>query len=671
MTTRLKKIVIIGLSLIVLAILLLVVSLMPWPTNPQPTTSPTPILVKASLPKFSSCQKLAETLKKNQAANRTDVLFEQGMPSANAPSLQKEVTPDYSTTNIQVAGVDEADIIKTDGEYVYSVVKNKTIVIARAFPPDQMEITAKINNDEKSNDSIQEIYLENNRLVVIGNYYQQSTSPSPSPQPMIYPPIWGNNITFLAIYSLQDKKNPELLRRLEFEGSYLSSRKIDHFAYLVLNSYPNYQLLTEDLTTLKEDQLIPKYNDQKGKEISADKKFAPICQCADIEYFDPIKENNFINLIALDINNEKADPDKETVVGQAQNVYSSLKNIFIANTDYLGSSSPLNLSELSNEITNIYKFNLNQNQVNFQINATVPGNVLNQFSMDEDNDYFRIATTKGHVGREESSSSNNIYILDANLKKVGQIENIAPGEKIYSARFMGKKGYLVTFKKIDPFFTIDLSDPQNPKILGKLKIPGYSDYLHPYDENHIIGLGKNSVEGNDEGTFAWYQGIKIALFDVSNFANPKEIAKTEIGDRGTDSYALSDHKAFLFDKNKELLVIPILLAEIPSQIKNNPNSPANTYGTETFQGAYVWRLTLDKGFEFKGRITHRQSNEELTKNDYYYYQDNSSVKRSLYIKDILYTFSDEKLLANKLDNLEKIKEINWAVKANPTPLMIE
>ena len=148
--------------------------------------------------------------------------------------------------------------------------------------------------------------------------------------------------------------------------------------------------------------------------------------------------------------------------------------------------------------------------------------MLNQFSMDEWNGCFRIATTRGHVSREGSSSTNNVYVLDSDLNVTGKLEGLAPGETIYSARFIGKRAYLVTFKKVDPFFVLDLSVPSDPKVLGALKIPGFSDYLHPYDENHVIGVGKNTVEADPgEGNFAWYQGMKVALFDVTDVANPQ------------------------------------------------------------------------------------------------------------------------------------------------------
>jgi len=276
--------------------------------------------------------------------------------------------------------------------------------------------------------------------------------------------------------------------------------------------------------------------------------------------------------------------------------------------------------------------------------------------MDEYNGFFRIATTTGHLSwiSSEATSRNHVYVLDMDLNIVGRLEDLAPGERIYSARFMGDRCYLVTFKKVDPLFVIDLEDPTNPTVLGQLKITGYSDYLHPYDENHIIGIGKETVEA-EEGDFAWYQGVKISLFDVSDVGNPKEIDKYEIGDRGTDSPVLSDHKAFLFDRTKNLLVIPVLVAEIDEE--KYPNGvPPNMYGDYVWQGAYVFNVTVDQGFVLKGGITHLEGDSDLKKSGYYFYS-SYSVKRSLYIDNVLYTISDKKIKMNNLEDLTEINEI--------------
>jgi len=229
---------------------------------------------------------------------------------------------------------------------------------------------------------------------------------------------------------------------------------------------------------------------------------------------------------------------------------------------------------------------------------------------------------------------------------------------------MGDKGYIVTFKKVDPLFVLDLSDPTNPNVLGKLKIPGYSDYLHPIDETHLIGLGKDSIESKS-GNFAWYQGIKMAIFDVSDVNNPIELHKTIIGDRGTESFALHNHKAFLFDKEKELLVIPVTLAEISDSDKQKTDEEVGrwpNYGEYTFQGAMVFNVNLENGFSERGRITHVTDEEELKRG--YYYASQSMVKRAFYISNNLYSFSDATLKANNLNTLAAISEVSFPITKN-------
>jgi uncharacterized secreted protein with C-terminal beta-propeller domain len=245
---------------------------------------------------------------------------------------------------------------------------------------------------------------------------------------------------------------------------------------------------------------------------------------------------------------------------------------------------------------------------------------------------------------------NNVFILNMNLTTVGKLENLAVTERIYSARFIGDKAYLVTFRQIDPFFVLDLSDPTEPKVAGELKIPGYSSYLHPYDADHIIGLGiENST-------------VKLSLFDVTNLSAPTEMAKYIIEGDWTYSEALNDPKAFLFDKAKELLVIPVTIVHYGvidggSGIINDTRKEAGTvFSTQAYwQGAQVFKLTLTGGFELRGGITHQDNN---TIQEGYWYGDYSkNVNRALYIDDTLYTVSNAKVKLNSLTDLTSIAEI--------------
>jgi uncharacterized secreted protein with C-terminal beta-propeller domain len=352
--------------------------------------------------------------------------------------------------------------------------------------------------------------------------------------------------------------------------------------------------------------------------------------------------------VALNVQNASEEPTNMTVLmGQASNMYVSLNNTYVTfpNTD--GG-------------TTICRIHMDNSNLTATAQGEVPGQVLNQFSMDEYGDYFRVATT---TWTEEVQNvmitnprstpivsnvqSTNVYVLDMNLKIVGMLENISVGENFHSARFVGDRCYLVTFQQTDPLFVVDLSDPTSPKVLGNLTVSGYSDYLQPYDENHLIGIGKETAQAESE-YFAWYQGIKIAIFDVTNVTNPVQMWNVTIGDRGSDSPALYDQKALLFDKQMDLLVIPVTVAEINQSQSNEV--PDNVYGTQVWQGVYVYNITLADGLVLKGNITHAET-PGLPPNTLF-------VTRALYIGNILYTISQGKIELNSLVDLSLLKEIS-------------
>jgi len=242
-----------------------------------------------------------------------------------------------------------------------------------------------------------------------------------------------------------------------------------------------------------------------------------------------------------------------------------------------------------------------------------------------------------------TSSVNNLYVLDASMNIIGKLEDLAPGERIYSTRFMGDRAYMVTFRQVDPLFVIDLSG--EPKLLGQLKITGVSQYIHPVNDTHIIGIGKEATE---EGFF---QGLKMSMFDVSDVANPKEVSKFTIGDRGSDSQVLYDHKAFLYSPDKNLLVLPVMVAEIDRSKYGEP-LPTWAYGEPKWQGAYVFSVDED-GFKVIGRVSHATNETE----GYRLYYGDYTVSRSLYIGNALYTMSSKMLKASNLDNLEEMNAV--------------
>jgi uncharacterized secreted protein with C-terminal beta-propeller domain len=609
---------------------------------------------------------------------------------------------DFSKVNSQVEGVDEADVVQTDGEYIYQVNKNK-IVVAKAYPANNMEVVNTLNLSADISFTPREMLLGKNKLIVIGISYENikvnpstsvptlSTVPvatsttgtiraTPTPAlgliaPTYYIPTYSVQTTKAFILDIADKKDIKKIRVIDVDGNYISSRKIDSVLYLVTNKSIYNYIQYGDTEYAK-----PRYRDSSlgdsYKYVDYDK----------INYFPEFIRPNYLNIAGFDVEDKDSKLNFTSYLGAGDKMYVSHNNIYVAETNYY--SYPVLLARpavglavmpsYNTQNTLIYKFSIDKGISAFVGKGEVPGTILNQYSMDESKGYFRIATTVGSVfGTGESISKNNLYVMDDNFKITGKIENIAPGEKIYSVRFMGDRGYMVTFKKVDPLFVFDLKDPNKPVILGELKIPGYSDYLHPYDENHVIGFGKDSIEsGSDQ--FAWYQGMKVAMFDITDVNNPKEQFKVLIGDRGTDSELLRNPKALLFSKSKNIVSFPVTLYEIPEEKKQDPSITVSTtmpeYGKFTYQGAYVFGIDMEKGFVLKGRITHLTDQElaQINSGTYYSsYSYDSYINRIMYIDDVLYTLSNNKIKANNMSNLKEINKVDIAQpSATPTPVKV-
>lgn len=577
---------------------------------------------------------------------------------------------EYSTTNIQVQGVDEADFVKNDGKYIY-IVNDGSIRIIEAYPTEDMHEVVRFDMSEK-NMTPAEIYLSGDLLTVIGNKYTydevyplEGESADALAREFWYPEFHEER-TVVEIYNLDNIVEPKLKRKLEFDGYYSESRRVGDTMYLVLNKYGyGYGFYSPVKDTLEPEMLLPRYTDSMRRaELAPHDEEQFLADCEDITYFPRVRDLNYVIAIAIPLKSTK-DIVAEVMLGSSENIYSSVENLYIASTNY--DSGENFYHDWDNAKTMVYRYSLSPSSIEYKSRGKVPGTILNQFSMDEHENYFRIATTTGDLwGDGENVSKNNLYVLSANMDIVGSITDIAPGEKIYSTRFIGDRGYMVTFKKVDPLFALDLSDPKNPKILGKLKIPGYSDYIHPYDENHIIGFGKDAVEAEEELSsrrnlaegFAWYQGMKIALFDVTDPTNPKQMFSEVIGDRGTHSELLYDHKALLFDREKNLLAFPVQVAEIDRSNCIDLNDcvlPANTYGETVFEGAYVYSLDLENGFKLRGKITHYSPEDEefLKQGDYWYGDYMKQIHRILYIGSNLYTVADGGIKASDINTAKE------------------
>ncbi|MDO8685673.1 MAG: beta-propeller domain-containing protein [Clostridiales bacterium] len=581
---------------------------------------------------------------------------------------------DFSGTNVQVEGVDEADIVKTDGKYIYQV-NYKRVVILKAYPANSMGVESILEFDDPSFYPY-ELYIDKGRLVVIGSSYASISPYQPSPSPAggvtlktsrIMPPDYGFGSVKTIVYDTTDMKNVKKIKEVELEGNYVSSRKISNFVYLISNKdlwvfmsnpelsemyYNGDYSLAETAGMSKSDAeaYANLYARPSYRDSAAGNDFVNV-DYPDIRYFPGSILPNYMIIAAIDILNPEAEIKVNTYLGAGQNIYASTSDLFVSFTDYseIGilddNKAGFIVPPPKTNNTQVYRFSLNADAVTYIAKGKVPGTILNQFSMDQFGGNFRIATTSGApwATSGEDISKNNVYVLDEMMNITGKLEDLAPGEKIYSVRFAGNRGYIVTFRTVDPLFVIDLKDPAKPAVLGQLKIPGYSDYLHPYDENHIIGFGKDAVVVKNQ---AYYLGMKVALFDVTDVKNPVQKASVEIGDRGTDSDILRNHKALLFSKLKDgLLSFPVTEMKLTGDKFDEYGYPH--YGEFSFQGAYVYNLDLESGFTYRGRITHL-SNDDYLKAGSYWPDNQKNVERVLYIGDTLYTISKGTLKANDL-----------------------
>jgi len=620
-----------------------------------------------ALNSFQSYDELREFLKQRASTNGAGYYTMDELKGAStgnrgndvaAPSSSPQAV-DHSSTNVQVAGVDEPDTVKTDGIYIYTI-SNNTLFILRAYPATEASIVARIAFD--MNNSLQSFFINGDRLIAFCSGYGYPILYGGGIRPLgdMIAPSYSSSEMQIRVYDLADRSSPSLVKEIKMDGYFLDARMIDSYVYVV-SSTPTYTIYTnyDGNETLRVPTLTI---DSKTQNITP----------SDIYYVDiPELADSMTHVLSLNIDTNEVN-EKSFMLGSSQTMYVSQDNIFLATSHYPTRTLAENeLSSTDTETTIVHKIAIDASSIDYVAQGEVPGHILNEFAMDEHNGYFRIATTTGYYNGETYQTTNNVYVLDKDLKKTGAIENIAPGESIYAVRFLDDRAYLVTFVQVDPLFVIDLSDPQNPQILGELSIPGYSTYLHPYDADHIIGIGREvdrSIDANLVHTpgavyYTAIQGLKLALFDVTDVANPVELQHITIGDRGTDSPALYDHKAFLFDREKNLLVIPVSLYEIPQKTLDTLNDSTATelapdWGQFTFQGAYVYRLTIDGGFQLQGRITHQD--DTTPQSTWYWGGSNTDITRALYIGNILYTISPSKVKANSLDDLQELASITLA-----------
>jgi len=647
-----------------------------------------------SLRYFASAEEFSDFVEQyGTTNNKGGVLMVDSVTSSASTSEKSGVgAGDYSGTNVQVTGVDELDSVKNDGKYIYTVV-GQSVVIVNAYPAESMHVVGNI----LVNGSINGIFVQNDKLVVVSSVYV--------PLPMLEGAVektigafmpclgcGGNTETRIAIYDIRDKSRPAIIKDYEFTGNYQEARLTsDGFVYVIslqslsrgvgnpqyringiLNEIPaqdiayvpnqqQYVFTSVVGVSLKDDRQVHKvYLTRAGSTIyvSRDNIYLTswkylseeeLYRAAASEIVLPLlsgQSRTDVQLI-LDSDSRFDYTDWEEVLqiigGYSANLSGEEREKFDSQFKEEFLSWQDNFVK-KREMTLVHRISFDKDKISYESFGEVPGRVLNQFSLDENEGFLRIATTTANS--QNVKSLNNLYVLDRDMRIVGSVEDLSPGEQIYAVRFFGDRVYVVTFRSIDPFYVIDLENPREPKVLGYLKIPGYSNYLHPYDSTHIIGIGKDVKVGNEQ--FAYYQGLKISMFDVSDVVNPVEVAHLGIGDRGSDSLVLQDHKALLFSSERNLMVMPVLLAEVNKSAYGDYYNPDSAYGTPVWQGAYVLNVTTNN-IEVRGKITHFKEDT----NEYWRWYDlQSSVHRSLYIGETLYTLSGGQIQAHDLQSLE-------------------
>ncbi|MBQ4645603.1 MAG: beta-propeller domain-containing protein [Clostridia bacterium] len=444
------------------------------------------------------------------------------------PSTQNKVQ--HGTTNTQEKDVDEGDIIKTDGNYLYIAnADDKSISIVDVTGEKMVEAS---QIDLKDNEIVKEIYLNGDKLVVVGHLQIENKAEEKTRYEVSDCVVFIESDTVVKVYDISDRKAPKLVNEYSQQGTYNNSRMIGTKLYAI--STYNVNVYNDDYR----DGCIPEITvDDACKRIPADS----------ISIIESSESTTYAVITTLDIS-KKIEPESSAILGNCGNLYASSKGLFLCE----GAQD-----EKYQEITKIYRFEYTESGVRHVAEGKVNGYINNQFSMSYDGEYFRIATTfnKATVDGDSISMSvddrvNNLYILNNSMQIVGKVEDMAKGELIKSVRFVGNMAYVVTFRQTDPLFVIDLSNPKEPTVKGELKIPGFSEYLHPITENLLVGVGQDGTMTGTNGD------CKVSLFDVTNPYEPKESSVLKVSDGKAYCYSpvANNHKTYITLSDNEFAV---------------------------------------------------------------------------------------------------------------------
>jgi hypothetical protein len=586
-----------------------------------------------------------------------------------------------SGTNNQIVGVDEADFLKNDNKYIY-VVSNGRFRIVEAWPAASTHKLAEVAIEGTPT----QMFVAGNRALVYSSLAGNAGPQAPAYGG--YQPgacTYGYDCEFtgdgrplkITVLDISDKSAPAVVRELRFSGSLVSARRIGAAVHTVVSDpgavFPRLEYYPSGLAFCSKDSdpagiraaveslraknigiimttpltdLVPTITDTVHADGAPQPSTNVLAQCPGF-YGAPSNDGStFTSVVSLDIG-QPTPPSSSTIVSRPGAVFASSSSLYVSvparRSDHAGWFDEMREAK---QASTVHKFRLGSEPpaVSYVASGLVKGKVLNQFSMDEHAETFRIATTTGAL--PSSSVHNTVSVLEQRrdaLVKVGVLDDIARGEDIRSVRFSGERAFVVTFKKTDPLFVIDLADPTRPAIMGELKIPGFSTYMHMMDANHLLTIG---YDASDQGSFAWFTGVMLQIFDVTVMTDPKLVHKHVIGTRGTSSEALTNHLAFNYFAPKNLLAVPMTICE--------GGTGSGQYGsTMTFSGLLVYDVTVQNGFSERGRVSHptQGSGYDSTGCHNWWTHAASDVKRSVLMDDFVYSISDRRLKVNHLDDL--------------------
>ncbi|SIT70483.1 beta-propeller domain-containing protein [Edaphobacillus lindanitolerans] len=536
----------------------------------------------------------------------------------------------HSETNTQVEGVDEGDIVKTDGEYLYAATGGEGVRITDIRNPEKPVQIAELPGSQEF--MPMELYLDGDTLAVIGHRYFDLPIPKSfeggEKSAGSIMPAGGTAVT-VRLYDVGNPAKPKLLQEAGSEGWYLSSRLTNGILYIVTN-------VQQMGWAIEEGRDVRPFTYDTGKERS----LSPM-ETGDITILPGTDGDAYSVITSISLEGDKAGSVKtKAYLGSGSGLYMSKEHLYITSSTFGPWLMRGDGTDLSS--TSIFKFGLDGTDVRFLASGEVSGRPLNQFSMDEHKGYFRIAVTEGDMWDEQRPSESAIHVFDAKMKETGSVGGLARGERIYSARFMGDRGYVVTFRETDPLFALDLSDPAAPKVLGELKIPGFSNYLHPLGKDHLIGFGEHTiVTGGTDGKEPVVRtaGMKISLFDVSDMANPKEQATEIIGGSGTHSDIQYDHKVLFEHKGRNLYGFPVMIYEEKGK-----------EGELSYEGggALIYEITPEGGIVKKGDLT------EKSYNDMGYEDYDSIIQRIVWSGNAAFAVTAKDVTAYSLDGFDEL-----------------